>query len=354
MPGRRRPPSACVIQTGILEAGYVTDFDPQSTLYKESPDDPEHVCDELSRGGSGSWICRRQRPVKEKLIAAKAAYEVELKKYRKDASEWFDKREEVARKDGNKKQVDLIKAERATFEESGELPKTIPAAIRQKPGFAKKTLEAAYAQAVKEYTMIKKDTEAAAVEAEGEAFMKEPIGSPVPGRRRRHPPGAVVPAKLGAYAGRTGAAKAKLIQDGGGNEASERAVSLGLAWLAKQQKKDGSWEYDIGQKEHNAAATAMALLPFLAAGETHTDAKAQYKDVVKKGLDWLVKNCPAAGPNAGRINTNMYVQAPRHHPAMRSIWNDERPHTQTGRTSRDQFHPEGSGTERQLGVHRRH
>jgi hypothetical protein len=67
------------------------------------------------------------------------------------------------------------------------------------------------------------------------------------------------------FPGRSGATKSKMLKEGGGNDESERAVARGLAWLARQQKQDGSWEYDQGEKEHRAAATGMALLPFLAA-----------------------------------------------------------------------------------------
>ena len=56
--------------------------------------------------------------------------------------------------------------------------------------------------------------------------------------------------------------KARLIKEGGGTEDSEKAVALGLAWLAKQQKKDGSWEYDVEAKDYKAAATGMGLPSF--------------------------------------------------------------------------------------------
>src|SRR5262245_40192841 len=56
-----------------------------------------------------------------------------------------------------------------------------------------------------------------------------------------------------------------LIKHGGGNAESEAAVARGLAWLAKQQKDDGHWEFD-GSSKDQIAATGMALLPFLAAG----------------------------------------------------------------------------------------
>lgn len=114
------------------------------------------------------------------------------------------------------------------------------------------------------------------------------------------------------FAGRSGSTKSRMLREGGGNEESERAVARGLAWLARQQKADGSWEYDKGDTEHRAAATGMALLPFLAAGETHRPGKSgeerKYQQTVYKGLQALMKMCPVAGANAGRISTNMYVQ----------------------------------------------
>ena len=109
-------------------------------------------------------------PIKERLFAAKKEYDAEMKAYRAAAEAWFDKREEAARKDGNKKLLDQVKAERDTFDESGALPKGVPAAIPQKAVSAKKGLEIAYELAVKEYTKAKKDDAAAAVEKEWKAF----------------------------------------------------------------------------------------------------------------------------------------------------------------------------------------
>jgi hypothetical protein len=122
--------------------------------------------------------------------------------------------------------------------------------------------------------------------------------------------GGTVPA---SFIGRSGATKSKLVAEGGGNAESERAVALGLAWLARVQMKDGGWEYDQGSKEHRAAATGMALLPFLAAGETHKSSKNspdnKYRATVERGLAFLMRMCAPSGPNAGRISANMYEQA---------------------------------------------
>jgi hypothetical protein len=46
----------------------------------------------------------------------------------------------------------------------------------------------------------------------------------------------------------------------GATAAGEKAIDLGLAWLAKRQKKDGSWEYDGSSKDELTAATGMAVL----------------------------------------------------------------------------------------------
>jgi hypothetical protein len=103
----------------------------------------------------------------------------------------------------------------------------------------------------------------------------------------------------------SGATKDKLLKANGGNTASEAAVASGLNWLARKQLRDGSWEFD-GTSKDKVAATGMALLPFLAAGETHKQGK-KYKKNVEDGLNWLMGRVGANGMFAGATaGTYMY------------------------------------------------
>lgn len=113
-----------------------------------------------------------------------------------------------------------------------------------------------------------------------------------------------------AFPGRSGATKSRLLKEGGGNAESERAVALGLAWLARQQKEDGGWQFDAGDKDDRAGATGLALLPFLAAGETHKKAQ-KYQKAVTAGVAFLKKQCATAGPKQGQFEgaTTMTGQA---------------------------------------------
>jgi hypothetical protein len=86
----------------------------------------------------------------------------------------------------------------------------------------------------------------------------------------------------GGFGGRGTGVRKAMLGSGGGTKQSERAVAAALNWLARHQNSDGSWglaDYTArckdasctgsGSGKLDAAATAMALLPFLAAGQTH-------------------------------------------------------------------------------------
>lgn len=111
--------------------------------------------------------------------------------------------------------------------------------------------------------------------------------------------------------GRSGATKDMLLKTGGGNAESEAAVARGLAWLARQQKANGSWAYDGGSRTETAVATAMALLPFLAAGQTHKPGPGnRYQNTVEKGLNFLLSTqLPSGQFRVAQASHMMYGHA---------------------------------------------
>ena len=99
--------------------------------------------------------------------------------------------------------------------------------------------------------------------------------------------------------GRGEKARRGMVARGGGSKGSEKAVSRALKWLAQHQMPDGGWSFDHGKsplcrgqcrnpgtlQDARAAATGLALLPFLGAGQTHKTGK--YQKTVQAGLYFL-------------------------------------------------------------------
>ncbi len=74
--------------------------------------------------------------------------------------------------------------------------------------------------------------------------------------------------------GRDPGRRERLVARGGGTGGTEAAVARALAWIVRQQRKDGFWSLtgpyaDGGSQENQLAATAMALLALQGAGNTH-------------------------------------------------------------------------------------
>jgi hypothetical protein len=98
---------------------------------------------------------------------------------------------------------------------------------------------------------------------------------------------------------RSAASRGELLERYGGTAASEKAVAMGLKWIAAHQARDGGWTFVHNSVCRNPScpnpgdmdlarngATAMALLPFLGAGQTHVEG--QYKQTVYRGLEYLI------------------------------------------------------------------
>ncbi len=95
--------------------------------------------------------------------------------------------------------------------------------------------------------------------------------------------------------------KRELLKKYGGTTETERAVKMALDWLAMHQNPEtGAWNLNHtlicgGLCDHPGrrpsspnAATGMALLCFLGAGQTHLEG--EYKDTVFKGLSFLIQS----------------------------------------------------------------
>jgi hypothetical protein len=103
---------------------------------------------------------------------------------------------------------------------------------------------------------------------------------------------------------------------------SERAVAAALNWIYRHQTSSGKWSLDFRHQckgtrcsgpgdprvASDSAATAMALLPFLAAGQTHKS-KGAYKAGIAKGITWLKGQQHADGNLAGNTPKPMYAHA---------------------------------------------
>ena len=117
-----------------------------------------------------------------------------------------------------------------------------------------------------------------------------------------------------AFAAR--AARNRGEQPGGGRGApppqTEEAIERGLAFLARFQLPDGGWSLqgfpEDAQLATDTAATALAVLSFQGAGFNHREH--QYKDVVRGGLDFLVKS--------QKENGDLFV--PLDDDSNRSVW----------------------------------
>lgn len=104
---------------------------------------------------------------------------------------------------------------------------------------------------------------------------------------------------------RSSTSKSEMLERFGGTSESEKAVAMALKWIAEHQAPNGGWTFahsqicrgqcdgsgDLGEATN--AATAMAILPFLGAGQTHMEG--QYKQTIHRGLSYLINRMKVTG-----------------------------------------------------------
>lgn len=123
------------------------------------------------------------------------------------------------------------------------------------------------------------------------------------------PPGAANEEAIGGlgavtaiWRNRTAPDRREIVERFGGSARTEQAVASALEWLALHQSAEGYWDSDgffdrcpAGDRcegpaiegGSDAGLTGLALLAFLGAGHTHRESE-QYREVVRKGLSWLL------------------------------------------------------------------
>jgi hypothetical protein len=107
----------------------------------------------------------------------------------------------------------------------------------------------------------------------------------------------------------------------GSRKDGERTIGSALNWLARHQAKEGSWGLTAfskqckddtctgpGRTESLSAATALGLLPMLAAGQTHKD-NVPYNKVVERAIAWLIDHQKADGDLSAGCDQQMYSHA---------------------------------------------
>ena len=118
------------------------------------------------------------------------------------------------------------------------------------------------------------------------------------------------------FAARRGDERGLAARGRGGSAASEAAVERGLAWLALHQAADGSWRFDLtgcrcdgacrdpGTLSSTTASTAIALLPFLGAGNTHVDGR--HQETVSRGIYYLLSRMQTTPRGGDMTEGTMY------------------------------------------------
>ncbi len=127
---------------------------------------------------------------------------------------------------------------------------------------------------------------------------------------------------MAPFSGRDVESRARMVRREGGTVESEKAVEIGLEWIARHQRPDGAWSLDTqpfckgspcpetSATVSDTAATGLALLPMLGAGHTHTK-PGKYQKSLERGLFWLVKMQKPSGElyTGGGMHTLYYSHA---------------------------------------------
>lgn len=120
--------------------------------------------------GPNTYADESADPIGAKLETARLKYKKDLEQFSNSVKDLLDKKEESARKTGNKAVVDNLREELKTFEADAILPSIVPASFERKLSAIRGEMEQAFKLAIKDYTKKRSDDDAKKVEEELKVF----------------------------------------------------------------------------------------------------------------------------------------------------------------------------------------
>lgn len=115
-------------------------------------------------------VCHGQDAALKELERTRANYEKEKEAFKSAALEAYDRKEELARKAGDKKVIDQIKAERNAVENCHAIATNVPPAVLKRKMLAQSKVETAFNAAIKASVRAKNDELATSLTRELQEF----------------------------------------------------------------------------------------------------------------------------------------------------------------------------------------
>ena len=132
-----------------------------------------------------------------------------------------------------------------------------------------------------------------------------------------------------------------------GSPGINRATAVGASIISPAPRSPAAGSASIHNA--NAAGTALGLLPFLAAGQTH-QSKGPYKTHITKAVNWLVSHQRPQRRSFGRRSANVLARLGGHR-ALRGLRHDQRFAHSPCRPGGRAIHPRRAKRAGRLAIH---
>lgn len=113
-------------------------------------------------------------PIATQLDRARQKYAKDYEQFEKSVNDLFGKKEDAARKGGNKQVLDGLRVERKSFDDDQVVPSFAPPSYAKKQAAIRSDFERAYNAAIKDYVKKRADDDAKKIEDELKEFRNGP------------------------------------------------------------------------------------------------------------------------------------------------------------------------------------